>query len=70
MDLEFTEEQQLIKDMTRSMLAEHSPIEVVRVLEDNAELREKMEPLIFAGSRRLWKLTSAGMRRLHQVMWC
>jgi alkylation response protein AidB-like acyl-CoA dehydrogenase len=34
MDLEFTEEQQLIKDMTRSMLAEHCPIEVVRLMED------------------------------------
>ncbi len=35
MDLEFTEEQQLIKDMTRSMLAEHSSIEVVRLMEDD-----------------------------------
>jgi alkylation response protein AidB-like acyl-CoA dehydrogenase len=35
MDLEFTEEQQLIKDMTRSMLTEHCPIEVVRLLEDD-----------------------------------
>jgi alkylation response protein AidB-like acyl-CoA dehydrogenase len=35
MDLEFTDEQQLIKDMTRSMLTEHCPIEVVRLLEDD-----------------------------------
>ncbi|MFP8875304.1 MAG: acyl-CoA dehydrogenase family protein, partial [Myxococcota bacterium] len=35
MDLEFSEEQQLIKDMTRSMLAEHSSVEVVREVEDD-----------------------------------
>ena len=35
MDLEFSEEQQLIKDMTRSMLAEHSSVDVVREVEDD-----------------------------------
>ncbi|MCP3985236.1 MAG: acyl-CoA/acyl-ACP dehydrogenase [bacterium] len=35
MDLEFTEEQQMIKDMTRALLDEHCPIEVVREMEDD-----------------------------------
>lgn len=35
MDLELTEEQQMIVDMTRSMLEEHSPIAVVREMEDD-----------------------------------
>ena len=35
MDLEVNEEQQLIKDMTRSMLEEHCPVEVVRQTEDD-----------------------------------
>ena len=35
MDLELSEEQQLIQDMTRSMLAEHCPVEVVRDAEDD-----------------------------------
>ena len=39
MDLELTEEQQLIKDMTRGMLAEHSSIEVVRLMSARVEAR-------------------------------
>ena len=35
MDLDFTEEQHLMRDMTRAMLAEHCPIEVVRRMEDD-----------------------------------
>ena len=35
MDLDLSEEQQMIADMTRSMLEEHSPIEVVREMEDD-----------------------------------
>jgi len=35
MDLDFSEEQQMILDMTRSMLEEHSPIKVVRSMEDD-----------------------------------
>jgi alkylation response protein AidB-like acyl-CoA dehydrogenase len=35
MDLEFTEEQHLMRDMSRAMLAEHCPIEVVRRMEDD-----------------------------------
>ena len=35
MDLEFSEEQQMIIDMTRGMLEEHSPVEVVREMEDD-----------------------------------
>jgi len=35
MDLDFTEEQQMIVDMTRAMLEEHSPVEVVRETEDD-----------------------------------
>ena len=35
MDLDLSEEQQMIVDMTRSMLEEHSPIEVVREMEDD-----------------------------------
>ena len=35
MDLDLTEEQQMIADMTRSMLEEHSPVEVVRDMEDD-----------------------------------
>ena len=35
MDLDFSEEQQMIADMTRSMLEEHSPVDVVRDMEDD-----------------------------------
>lgn len=35
MDLEFSEEQHLMRDMTRAMLAEHCPVEVVRQMEDD-----------------------------------
>ena len=35
MDLELSEEQQMIVDMTRGMLDEHSPVEVVREMEDD-----------------------------------
>ncbi|MCP5056184.1 MAG: acyl-CoA/acyl-ACP dehydrogenase [bacterium] len=35
MDLELSEEQQMIKDMTRALLGEHCPIEVVREMEDD-----------------------------------
>jgi alkylation response protein AidB-like acyl-CoA dehydrogenase len=35
MDLEFSEEQHLMRDMTRAMLAEHCPVEVVRRMEDD-----------------------------------
>jgi alkylation response protein AidB-like acyl-CoA dehydrogenase len=35
MDLEFSEEQHLMRDMSRAMLAEHCPIEVVRRMEDD-----------------------------------
>ena len=35
MDLDFTEEQHLMRDMSRAMLAEHCPIEVVRQMEDD-----------------------------------
>ncbi len=35
MDLELTEEQQMIVDMTRSMLSEHSTVEIVRQMEDD-----------------------------------
>jgi alkylation response protein AidB-like acyl-CoA dehydrogenase len=35
MDLDLTEEQQMIVDMTRAMLEEHSPVEVVREMEDD-----------------------------------
>jgi len=35
MDLDFSEEQNLLKDMCRSMLAEHCPIDVVRATEDD-----------------------------------
>jgi alkylation response protein AidB-like acyl-CoA dehydrogenase len=34
-DLDFSEEQQMIVDMTRSMLEEHSPVDVVRTMEDD-----------------------------------
>ena len=36
MDLDFSEEQQMIIDMTRSMLAEHSTSDIVRSVEDDA----------------------------------
>lgn len=36
MDLEFSEEQQMIKDMARSILDEHSSVEAVRQIEDDA----------------------------------
>ena len=54
MDLDFTEEQQLIQDMTRSMLAEHAPIEVVRLMEDDPkgypdELWKQMSELGLTG---------------------
>jgi alkylation response protein AidB-like acyl-CoA dehydrogenase len=35
MDLDFTAEQHLMRDMSRAMLAEHCPIEVVRRMEDD-----------------------------------
>ena len=35
MDLELSEEQQMIKDMTRALLDEHCPIDVVRQMEDD-----------------------------------
>lgn len=35
MDLELSEEQQMIKDMTRALLDEHCPVEVVRKAEDD-----------------------------------
>jgi len=35
MDLDLTEEQQMIADMSRVLLEEHSPIEVVRTMEDD-----------------------------------
>jgi alkylation response protein AidB-like acyl-CoA dehydrogenase len=35
MDLDLSEEQQMIADMTRGLLAEHCPIEVVRQMEDD-----------------------------------
>jgi len=35
MDLDFSEEQQMLRDMTRGVLAEHSPLEVVRKMEDD-----------------------------------
>jgi alkylation response protein AidB-like acyl-CoA dehydrogenase len=35
MDLEFTEEQQMIVDMTRALLEEHSTVEIVRQMEDD-----------------------------------
>ncbi len=35
MDLELSEEQQMLVDMTRGMLQEHCPVEVVRVTEDD-----------------------------------
>jgi alkylation response protein AidB-like acyl-CoA dehydrogenase len=35
MDLDFTEEQHLLRDMSRAMLAEHCSIEVVRQMEDD-----------------------------------
>src|SRR5215510_11159477 len=35
MDLDLSEEQQLLRDMTRAMLAEHCPIEAVRRMEDD-----------------------------------
>jgi len=35
MDLDFSEEQHLMRDMTRAMLAEHCPVEVVRQMEDD-----------------------------------
>ena len=34
MDLEFTEEQEAIRDMTRGLLEEHSSVDVVRVAEN------------------------------------
>src|SRR4029453_17934373 len=35
MDLDFSEEQTVLRDMVRGVLAEHSPIEVVRRTEDD-----------------------------------
>jgi alkylation response protein AidB-like acyl-CoA dehydrogenase len=35
MDLDFSEEQQVLRDMVRGVLAEHCPIEVVRRMEDD-----------------------------------
>lgn len=35
MDLEFTEEQEMLREMLRGVLAEHCPIEVVRAMEDD-----------------------------------
>ena len=35
MDLDFTEEQQMLRDTMRGLCAEHSPIEVVRKMEDD-----------------------------------
>jgi alkylation response protein AidB-like acyl-CoA dehydrogenase len=35
MDLEFTDEQHLMRDMSRAMLAEHCPVDVVRAMEDD-----------------------------------
>ncbi len=35
MNLEFTEEQQMIRDMARAMFDEHSPVDAVRKLEDD-----------------------------------
>ena len=37
MELEFTEEQEAIRDMTRALLEEHSSVEVVRQAEDDAK---------------------------------
>src|SRR5258706_16277029 len=37
MDLDFTEEQHLMRDMSRAMLAEHCPIDVVRSMEDDSK---------------------------------
>ena len=37
MDLDFSEEQQMVVDMTRAMLEEHCPTQVVRDMEDDAK---------------------------------
>ena len=44
MDLDFNEEQQVLRDMVRGVLAEHCPIEVVRRTEDDPELIDWREP--------------------------
>ncbi|MEO1934886.1 MAG: acyl-CoA dehydrogenase family protein, partial [Myxococcales bacterium] len=35
MDLDFSDEQQMIADMTRAMLEEHSGVQIVRDMEDD-----------------------------------
>lgn len=35
MDLDFSEEQQMLRDMTRGLVAEYAPIEIVREMEDD-----------------------------------
>ena len=37
MDLDFTEEQEMLRDLVRSVCAEHAPLEVVRACEDDAK---------------------------------
>ena len=54
MDLEFSEEQRLVRDMTRAVLAEHCPLEVVRRMEDDptgypAGLWKQIDELGLAG---------------------
>ena len=36
MELTFSQEQQMLRDTVRGMLAAHSPVEVVRAMEDHA----------------------------------
>ena len=35
MDLDFTEEQEMLRDMVRGMCAEYAPLELVRKMEDD-----------------------------------
>src|SRR5690606_27472429 len=52
MDLDFTEEQQMIRDTARSILEQHSPVDAVRALEDDPK----------GWSDRLWKqLAESGL---------
>ena len=36
MDLDFSEEQEMLREMVRGLCAEHAPVEVVRSMEDDA----------------------------------
>ena len=44
MDLDFTEEHEMLREMVRGVCAEYSPLEVVRELENDEKGRENKNP--------------------------